>query len=165
MLASLRYAKPETKIHYSFDSWQRMLKNSVPLPDPPDPIDPWESAADHDAATDSTATENVGAGFSRSPTAAGSASAAMERHSRYGDQPLGVGPSACPEPRRAPTYDNRDSSAHPLALSREGSANSADACADSSHSAPNNRTNEHSNEDNTEEPALVGAGSTNRRGN
>src|SRR5262249_23217277 len=48
MLASLRYAKQETKIRYEFDSWQRMLKNSVPLPDPPDPIDPWESLAEGD---------------------------------------------------------------------------------------------------------------------
>src|SRR5215813_12192015 len=70
MLHSLRYAKQETKIHYSFDSWQRMLKNSVPLPDPPDPIDPWESPDEtSSAAHDPTAAENVGAGFSPSPAA------------------------------------------------------------------------------------------------
>src|SRR5215472_7573375 len=56
MLASLRYAKQETKIHYSFDSWQRMLRNSTKLPDPPPPIDPWPAdSPDH--------SESVGAGF------------------------------------------------------------------------------------------------------
>src|SRR5215813_12142965 len=39
MLHSLRWAKQETKIRYEFDQWQRMLKNSTQLPDPPDPIE------------------------------------------------------------------------------------------------------------------------------
>jgi hypothetical protein len=104
MLASLRYAKQESKIQYSWESWQRMLKNSVPLPDPPDPIDPWESVDDHDSAT----------------------------------EPLGVGASA-------PTHKTAQS-AHL-----------------SSYSARDNRPNKQGNEENTEEPAFVGAGSSNRR--
>ena len=87
---------------------------------------------------------NVGAGLSPSPTAAGSA-------------PLGGGASA-PTSQRT-KRDTHLSSAHP-------SAASADACADSSSVNPNdNVSHEGPNEDNTEELALVGTGSTNRRSN
>src|SRR5207245_3032254 len=39
MLHSLRWAKSETQIRYSWESWQRMLKNALRLPDPPPPIE------------------------------------------------------------------------------------------------------------------------------
>ena len=48
MLASLRGVGQEYKFKYSFEAWQRMLKNAVPLPDPLDPIE-----SDYDADDDS----------------------------------------------------------------------------------------------------------------
>ena len=63
MLHSLRWAKNETQIRYSFDSWQRMLKNSVPLPDSEDPI---ENDFPDDGGASSDSSPHVGAGFSPS---------------------------------------------------------------------------------------------------
>ena len=52
MLHSLRWAKNETQIRYSWESWQRMLKNATHLPDPLDPIqDDFVAAEDAHAAT------------------------------------------------------------------------------------------------------------------
>ena len=162
MLATLRYAKQESQIRYSWDSWQRMLKNATHLPDPPNPIDPWASPDQASAATDSdrAAAENVGARFSASPTAAGSASTSDDRNVaptfRSASDPTAAGEDGRARLQPCQNQDRRQphhSSAHP-------SAPFADACADSS---PLNRATTNINEDTTEEPALVGASSTTRR--
>src|SRR5215510_13340912 len=174
MLASHRYAYQETRIRYSWESWQRMLKNATKLPDPPAPINPWESPDETSSAADAP---NVGAGFSPSPAAHATnvSGPTLDRHSPNGRHSAtsesagdSTSPSASPvayeggrarlqpclkQDRRQP----HPSSAHP-------SANSADACADSfSVKRNDNASPEGLHEDNTEEPALVGAGSTSRR--
>jgi hypothetical protein len=92
MLHSLRWAKNETQIRYSWESWQRMLKSSTNLPDPL----PATSSDFADAVFAAAGSANVGAGFSvpavagPSPTAADKAHAASEpaatwdRHSPNG---------------------------------------------------------------------------------
>ena len=62
MLHSLRWAKSETQIRYSPDSWQHMLQNATHLPDPLDPIQ--NDYADESLGSES---ENVAATF-RSPS-------------------------------------------------------------------------------------------------
>jgi hypothetical protein len=46
MLATLQTVRGEYQFKYSFDSWERMLKNSVRLPDPPAPIEDEYSDAE-----------------------------------------------------------------------------------------------------------------------
>jgi hypothetical protein len=181
MLQSIPTVKDETKFKYTYETWSKMIDNAKKLPKPlpatshgfadavfatadaraatrdrHSPDGQHSASANHNPAADSNATTNaanVGApgpdarGKNTSPSPASASEAAAA-----GAQPLGVGASA-------PTYKTAQSahlsSAHP-------SANSADACADSSplkRATTTNRTNE----DTTEEPALVGAGSTTRR--
>jgi len=145
MLQSLSGVGQEYKFKYSFEAWQRMVKNSVRLPDPPAPIDPWESVDDSE-------TPNVGAGFSPSPTAT------RERHSPNGDDattPLGVGPLG-------PTLEPQQNDLH--LSSPHPSANFADACGDSfALNLNDDATTDNSDEENTDEPVLVSAGSFRRR--
>jgi len=103
MLHSLRWAKSETQIRYSWESWQRMLKNALRLPDPPPPIENDYAQAASD-----------------SPSCRGDFTSPSE--------------SVAAADRRG--------------HSTQGGAN----------------TSHESDEDNTEEPALVSAGSTNRHG-
>jgi hypothetical protein len=124
MLASLRTVRLEYQFKYSFEAWQRMQKNAVPLPDPLAPIN--DPIADDDLADDAVADAGDDAGDDETLDDAAPAS-----------EDLNVAPDG-PEARG---NNNRRSSAHgPTEL---------DANA---------------NEDQTEEPALTGAGSTTRRG-
>src|SRR5215468_4563165 len=151
MLHSIPTVKDETKFKYTYETWSTMIDNAKKLPKPlPRTANAFAEtvlgAAKAHPATGSTASEprerhspngqhsaapvspNVGAGFSPSPTAAGSA-------------PLGGGASA-PTSQRT-KRDTHLSSAHP-------SAASADACADSWPVKPNdNASHEGLNEDNT----------------
>jgi hypothetical protein len=105
MLHSLRWAKNETQIRYSWESWQRMLKNSTHLPDPL-PATPHDFAEAVFATAEARAASqdrpspngdrahtsaprsspNVGARFSASPSAASgpSPAATWDRHSPNG---------------------------------------------------------------------------------
>src|SRR5215831_14298945 len=46
--------KSETKFKYTYESWSKMIDSAVRLPDPTDPIDPWQSSSPDDS-------ESVGA--------------------------------------------------------------------------------------------------------
>src|SRR5207249_6330731 len=62
MLHSLRWAKSETQIRYSWESWQRMLKNALRLPDPPAPIEDDYATDSASCRGDSTSpSEHLGA--------------------------------------------------------------------------------------------------------
>jgi hypothetical protein len=55
MLASLRTVRLEYQFKYSFDAWQRMVKNATQLPDPIDPVIDDDIADDDDSADDAVA--------------------------------------------------------------------------------------------------------------
>src|SRR5215472_3172308 len=50
MLHYIPTVKKETKFSYSYESWSKMIDNATRLPDPPDPVDPWESPSDADSS-------------------------------------------------------------------------------------------------------------------
>src|SRR5215471_19241692 len=74
MLQSIPTVKDETKFKYTYETWSKMIENAKKLPKPLPRTSNDFAAAVLATAEARAASKNVGAGFSPSPTAAGSAS-------------------------------------------------------------------------------------------